>query len=87
MTCLHNFSNSLIFVMVIILFIMIFFKEKAIWLQIADTVNREGAKLLDHWFIGSKASYVICEGSSIPKYIAHSNNIVTVSNVSLNFRI
>jgi hypothetical protein len=50
--------------------------------QIADAVNREGAKLLDHWFIGSKASYVICEGSSIQKYIAHSNNIVTVSNVT-----
>ncbi|KAJ1701445.1 hypothetical protein LUZ63_001224 [Rhynchospora breviuscula] len=45
--------------------------------KIADAVTREGAKLLEHWFIGSKASYVICEGSTIHKYIAHSNKIVT----------
>ncbi|XP_072980616.1 uncharacterized protein [Typha angustifolia] len=45
--------------------------------KIVDAVSREGANLLDHWFIGCHASYVVCEGPSIQRYIGHTNNLVT----------
>lgn len=39
---------------------------------------REGALLVDQWFVGCGASYVVCEGSSIQRYLGHSDNIVSV---------
>ncbi|KAJ3677119.1 hypothetical protein LUZ60_002843 [Juncus effusus] len=45
--------------------------------KIVESAKKDGAKLLDHWFISSNANYVICEGPSIHKYIVHSNNLVT----------
>ena len=51
-------------------------------LQISDAATREGAKLLEHWFIGCPATYVVCEDASIKRYVGHSDNIVTVSNAT-----
>lgn len=39
---------------------------------------REGAVLVDQWFVGCGASYVVCEGSSTQRYLGHSDNIVSV---------
>lgn len=51
-------------------------------LQISGAATREGAKLLDHWFIGH-ATYVVCEDVSVKKYVGHSDNIVTVRNTAI----
>ncbi|PNT64680.1 hypothetical protein BRADI_4g31300v3 [Brachypodium distachyon] len=45
--------------------------------KISDAATREGAKLLDHWFIGCHATYVVCEDASVKRYVGHSDNIVT----------
>ncbi|CAN6204574.1 unnamed protein product [Urochloa humidicola] len=45
--------------------------------KISDAATREGAKLLEHWFIGCPATYVVCEDASIKRYVGHSDNIVT----------
>ncbi|CAM0951520.1 unnamed protein product [Alopecurus aequalis] len=45
--------------------------------KIFDAAIKEGAKLLDHWFIGCHATYVVCEDASIKRYVGHSDNIVT----------
>jgi hypothetical protein len=38
--------------------------------------------LLEHWFIGCPATYVVCEDASIKRYVGHSDNIVTVSDAT-----
>ncbi|KAF8695403.1 hypothetical protein HU200_037637 [Digitaria exilis] len=45
--------------------------------KISDAATREGAKLLEHWFIGCHATYVVCEDAFIKRYVGHSGNIVT----------
>uniref|UniRef100_A0A0D9XE47 BRCT domain-containing protein n=1 Tax=Leersia perrieri TaxID=77586 RepID=A0A0D9XE47_9ORYZ len=45
--------------------------------KVSDAAIREGAKLLDHWFIGCHATYVVCEDTSVKRYVGHSDNIVT----------
>ncbi|KAM0848917.1 hypothetical protein ACQ4PT_054066 [Festuca glaucescens] len=45
--------------------------------KISDAATKEGAKLLDHWFIGCHATYVVCEDISVKRYVGHSDNIVT----------
>ncbi|CAN6167084.1 unnamed protein product [Urochloa humidicola] len=45
--------------------------------KISDAATREGGKLLEHWFIGCPATYVVCEDASITRYVGHSDNIVT----------
>ncbi|KAL6846208.1 hypothetical protein ACP4OV_023656 [Aristida adscensionis] len=45
--------------------------------KISDAAVREGAKLLEHWFIGCHATYVVCEDASVKRYVGHSDNIVT----------
>uniref|UniRef100_A0A0E0QRY5 BRCT domain-containing protein n=1 Tax=Oryza rufipogon TaxID=4529 RepID=A0A0E0QRY5_ORYRU len=45
--------------------------------KVSDAATREGAKLLDHWFIGCHATYVVCEDASVKRYVGHSDNIVT----------
>lgn len=48
-------------------------------LQVSEAAAKEGATFVDKWFVGCTASHVVCEGSSVQKYLGHSNNIVTVS--------
>lgn len=45
--------------------------------RVYEAATREGAKVLDRWFVGCSASYVVCEGASIQKYLGHSSNLVT----------
>ncbi|KAK6273781.1 BRCT domain - like 10 [Theobroma cacao] len=45
--------------------------------KVLEAVSKEGATVVDRWFIGCSASHVVCEGNSIQRYIGHSNNIVT----------
>uniref|UniRef100_A0A453KUF4 BRCT domain-containing protein n=1 Tax=Aegilops tauschii subsp. strangulata TaxID=200361 RepID=A0A453KUF4_AEGTS len=45
--------------------------------KISDAATSEDAKLLDHWFIGCHATYVVCEDASVKRYVGHSDNIVT----------
>ncbi|CAN6682488.1 unnamed protein product [Malus baccata var. baccata] len=45
--------------------------------KVTEAARREGATFVDQWFVGCKASHVVCEGSSSRKYLGHSSNIVT----------
>lgn len=45
--------------------------------KVAEVLSTEGASLLDQWFVGCNATHVVCEGSSIQKYLGHSSNVVT----------
>ncbi|XP_024164754.1 uncharacterized protein LOC112171862 [Rosa chinensis] len=45
--------------------------------KVIQAASREGATFLDQWFVGCRASHVVCEGSSSRKYLGHSSNIVT----------
>ncbi|KAJ6382581.1 hypothetical protein OIU77_031094 [Salix suchowensis] len=45
--------------------------------KVYEAATREGAKVLDRWFVGCSASHVVCEGASIQKYLGHSSNLVT----------
>ncbi|XP_028548349.1 uncharacterized protein LOC110107195 isoform X5 [Dendrobium catenatum] len=51
--------------------------------KVVDAASREGAKFLDHWFIGSRASHIVCESPSIQKYIGHADCLVTDTNEGL----
>ncbi|XP_062023401.1 uncharacterized protein LOC133739633 [Rosa rugosa] len=45
--------------------------------KVIQAASREGATFLDQWFVGCRATHVVCEGSSSRKYLGHSSNIVT----------
>ncbi|XP_047322381.1 uncharacterized protein LOC124926231 [Impatiens glandulifera] len=44
--------------------------------KILEVIAEEGATVVDRWFVGCNASYVVCEGPSMHKYMGYSN-IVT----------
>ncbi|KAL9239795.1 hypothetical protein vseg_014082 [Gypsophila vaccaria] len=45
--------------------------------KVADVVALQGAIVVDQWFVGCGADYVVCEWSSIHKYLGHCDNIVS----------
>ncbi|GLT74203.1 hypothetical protein SLA2020_460140 [Shorea laevis] len=45
--------------------------------KVIEAATKEGATILDRWFVGCNASHVVCEGTSVHRYIGHSNNLVT----------
>lgn len=45
--------------------------------KVVEAAARGGAMLVDQWFVGCNANYVVCEGPSIQRYLGHSNNLVT----------
>ncbi|XVE53818.1 hypothetical protein DITRI_Ditri03aG0032600 [Diplodiscus trichospermus] len=45
--------------------------------KVLEAASKEGARVVDQWFVGCSASHVVCEGNSIHRYIGHSNNVVT----------
>ncbi|KAK5817294.1 uncharacterized protein LOC108466729 [Gossypium arboreum] len=45
--------------------------------KVLEAASKEGALVVDRWFVGCNASYVVCEGNSLHRYVGHSNNIVT----------
>ncbi|MCO5613003.1 hypothetical protein L7F22_067276 [Adiantum nelumboides] len=45
--------------------------------KILDVVAKEGGSFIDHWFIGSEATHVVCEGGLMLKYLGFNVNLVT----------
>ncbi|XP_024965673.1 uncharacterized protein LOC112505859 [Cynara cardunculus var. scolymus] len=45
--------------------------------KVVEVAREEGALLANQWLIGHNATHVVCEGSSVRKYLGHSNNLVT----------
>ncbi|KAJ9548495.1 hypothetical protein OSB04_021038 [Centaurea solstitialis] len=45
--------------------------------KVVEAALEEGALLADRWLVGHDATYVVCEGSSVPKYLGHTDNLVT----------
>ncbi|KAL6965687.1 hypothetical protein U1Q18_036742 [Sarracenia purpurea var. burkii] len=45
--------------------------------KVVEAAVEEGATFADRWFVGCSVSHVVCEGPSAPKYIGHTNNLVT----------
>ncbi|KAI9118356.1 hypothetical protein K1719_010688 [Acacia pycnantha] len=45
--------------------------------KVIETASREGASLMEQWFVGCNASHVVTEGASIQRYLGYSSNFVT----------
>ncbi|KAF7817339.1 DNA topoisomerase 2-binding protein 1 [Senna tora] len=45
--------------------------------KVVETASREGASLVEQWFVGCNASHVVTEGTSIQKYLGYSSNFIT----------
>ncbi|KAH7420599.1 hypothetical protein KP509_13G014000 [Ceratopteris richardii] len=45
--------------------------------KIVEAVSKEGGAFVDHWFIGSAATHVVCEGGFMMKYLGFNVNLVT----------
>ncbi|TXG61776.1 hypothetical protein EZV62_013139 [Acer yangbiense] len=45
--------------------------------KVFEAAAKEGATLVNQWFVGCSASHVVCEGTSVRRYLGHSNNLVT----------
>ncbi|KAH7523895.1 hypothetical protein FEM48_Zijuj06G0060600 [Ziziphus jujuba var. spinosa] len=45
--------------------------------KVIEAASKEGATFLKQWFVGCPASHVVCEGSSIRRYLGHSSHLVT----------
>ncbi|KAH7574473.1 hypothetical protein JRO89_XS03G0300600 [Xanthoceras sorbifolium] len=45
--------------------------------KVFEAAAKEGATLVNQWFVGCSASHVVCEGTSVQRYLGHSNNLVT----------
>ncbi|KVI01523.1 hypothetical protein Ccrd_020206 [Cynara cardunculus var. scolymus] len=46
--------------------------------KVAEAAFGQGASLADQWLPGHNASHVVCEESSVQKYLGHSNYLVTI---------
>nr|AFK35091.1 unknown [Lotus japonicus] len=45
--------------------------------KVVETASREGARLVEQWFVGCNVSHVVTEGTSIQRYLGYSSNLVT----------
>ncbi|KAM6541938.1 hypothetical protein CsatB_006385 [Cannabis sativa] len=45
--------------------------------KVIEAASREGATFVDKWFAGCHVSHVVCEGSSLRRYLGHTTNLVT----------
>ncbi|XP_054818856.1 uncharacterized protein LOC129318227 isoform X3 [Prosopis cineraria] len=45
--------------------------------KVVETASREGASLMERWFVGCNASHVVTEGTSIQRYLGYSSNFIT----------
>eukprot|EP00250_Pteridium_aquilinum_P008710 c18152_g1_i1 orf=255-1925(+) len=45
--------------------------------KVVEAVAKEGGAFVDHWFIGSEATHVVCEGGLMLKYLGFNVNLVT----------
>ncbi|CAN0918358.1 DNA topoisomerase 2-binding protein 1 [Linum grandiflorum] len=46
-------------------------------IKVREAASQEGATFLDQWFAGCGVSHIVCEEASVPRYLGHTNNIVT----------
>ncbi|CAN1786724.1 hypothetical protein LINPERHAP1_LOCUS17346 [Linum perenne] len=46
-------------------------------IKVREAASQEGATFLNQWFVGCGASHIVCEEASVPRYLGHTNNIVT----------
>lgn len=48
--------------------------------KVVEAAREEGGLLVNEWLVGQQATHVVCEASSVGKYLGQSNNnLVTVS--------
>eukprot|EP00252_Welwitschia_mirabilis_P025339 TRINITY_DN7874_c0_g1_i8.p1 TRINITY_DN7874_c0_g1~~TRINITY_DN7874_c0_g1_i8.p1 ORF type:complete len:493 (-),score=68.25 TRINITY_DN7874_c0_g1_i8:660-2138(-) len=45
--------------------------------KVVEASNKEGARCIDYWYIGCGATHVVCEGTSVQKYVGYATNLVT----------
>ncbi|KAK7410184.1 hypothetical protein VNO78_00769 [Psophocarpus tetragonolobus] len=45
--------------------------------KVIETASREGANLVEQWFVGCNVSHVVTEGTSIQRYLGYSSNLIT----------
>ncbi|XP_019417694.1 PREDICTED: uncharacterized protein LOC109328603 isoform X2 [Lupinus angustifolius] len=45
--------------------------------KVVESASREGASLVEQWFVGCNVSHVVTEGTSIQKYLGYSSNLIT----------
>ncbi|XP_027354890.1 uncharacterized protein LOC113864883 isoform X2 [Abrus precatorius] len=45
--------------------------------KVVETASREGASLVEQWFVGCNVSHIVTEGTSIQRYLGYSSNLVT----------
>ncbi|KAK7311941.1 hypothetical protein RJT34_10426 [Clitoria ternatea] len=45
--------------------------------KVVETASREGANLVEQWFVGCNVSHVVTEGTSIQRYLGYSSNLIT----------
>ncbi|KAI3973955.1 hypothetical protein MKX01_030531 [Papaver californicum] len=42
----------------------------------AELKRKEGAKFVNHWFVGCGEPHIVCEGPSVQRYLGYTNNLV-----------
>ncbi|KAL5074504.1 hypothetical protein RYX36_013488 [Vicia faba] len=45
--------------------------------KVVESASREGASLVEQWFVGCNVSHVVTEGTSIQRYLGYSSNLIT----------
>ncbi|KAG5065440.1 hypothetical protein AAZX31_04G056200 [Glycine max] len=45
--------------------------------KVIETASREGASLVEQWFVGCNVSHVVTEGTSIQRYLGYSSYLIT----------
>ncbi|XP_061374956.1 uncharacterized protein LOC133317143 [Gastrolobium bilobum] len=45
--------------------------------KVIETASREGASLVEQWFVGCNVSHVVTEGTSIQRYLGYTSNLIT----------
>ncbi|XP_021894373.1 uncharacterized protein LOC110812022, partial [Carica papaya] len=45
--------------------------------KVLEAAAKEGAKLVDQWSVGCSVSYIVCEGTSVQRYLGHTSYLVT----------
>lgn len=45
--------------------------------KVVEAVREEGGLVVNEWSVGQNATRVVCESSSVGKYLGHANNLVT----------
>ncbi|KAJ7257476.1 hypothetical protein O6H91_01G077700 [Diphasiastrum complanatum] len=45
--------------------------------KVCEIASQEGATFTDDWYLGCSATHVLCEGTSLMKYVGYSTNLVS----------